>query len=144
MLESPCPHTNLSKRRIAVRSWRPFEIAYRRKHAFEYSDPMRSRSTSASDGAIPRWTFFSNHAHVLICIAQEADVRLSDLAGQVGIGERAIHRIVHDLIDAGYVQVRKEGRRNVYEIDLDRPLRHPLESHRHLRTVVAPLLETRS
>lgn len=105
---------------------------------------MHSRSTSVPDAAIPAWTFFSNHAHVLICIARNPDVRLSDLAGQVGIGERAIHRIVHDLIDAGYVQVRKEGRRNVYEIDLDRSLRHPLESHRHLRAVIAPLLETGS
>lgn len=90
----------------------------------------------------PSWTFLTNHSHVLICIAQQPDVRLSEVARRVGIGERAVHRIVHELEDAGYITVIKEGRRNVYDIDLDRPLRHPLESHQHIRAVVAPLLAT--
>ena len=88
----------------------------------------------------PGWTFLTNHSHVLICIAQQPDVRLSEVARLVGIGERAVHRIVHELEDAGYLTVIKEGRKNVYEIDLDRPLRHPLESHQHIRAVVAPML----
>jgi DNA-binding IclR family transcriptional regulator len=87
------------------------------------------------------WTFFTNHAHVLICIARNPDVRLSEVAQLVGIGERAVHRIVHELEAAGYLTVNKEGRRNVYEIDVDRPLRHPLESHHHVRAVVAPLVD---
>jgi DNA-binding IclR family transcriptional regulator len=91
----------------------------------------------------PGWTFLTNHSHVLICIAQRPDVRLSEIARLVGIGERAVHRIIHELEDAGYLTVTKEGRRNTYVIDLDRPLRHPLESHHHIRAVVAPLLQSK-
>lgn len=87
------------------------------------------------------WTFLSNHSHVLICIAQQPDIRLSEVALRVGIGERAVHRIVHELIEAGYVTVTKVGRRNVYDIDLDRPLRHPVEAGHDIRSVVAPLLK---
>ena len=86
------------------------------------------------------WTFLTNHAHVLICLARDPDIRLAELARLVGIGERATHRIVHELEAEGYLTVNKEGRRNVYEIDLDRPLRHPLESAHHLRTIVEPLV----
>lgn len=90
---------------------------------------------------LPAWTFLTNHAHVLICIAQDPDARLSDIATLVGITERATHRIVHELIDAGFVTAIKVGRRNRYTIDVDRPLRHPVESHHLLRTVFAPLLQ---
>ena len=86
------------------------------------------------------WTFFTNHAHVLICIAQQPDIRLSELSRLVGIGERAVHRIVHDLSDAGYLRAIKVGRRNVYEIDLDRPLRHRVEAAHRVRAVIEPLI----
>lgn len=89
----------------------------------------------------PAWTFFTNHAHVLICLAREPDLRLSQLADRVGIGERAVHRIVHDLVEAGYLELDKVGRRNHYRVDLDRPLRHRLESHQLLRAIVEPLLD---
>lgn len=92
--------------------------------------------------AIPPWTFLTNHAHVLVCIAQQADIRLSEIAERVGIGERAVHRIVHDLVDAGYLTAERVGRRNVYTVDLDRPLRHPLEAHQRIRAVVEPLVQT--
>ncbi len=88
----------------------------------------------------PTWTFFTNHAHVLICIAQQPDIRLSELSRLVGIGERAVHRIVHDLSDAGYLRAIKVGRRNVYEIDLDRPLRHRVEAAHRVRAVIEPLI----
>jgi DNA-binding IclR family transcriptional regulator len=96
-----------------------------------------------SDTPAPRtaWTFLTNHAHVLVCIAQDPDSRLATIASRVGITERAAHRIVHDLIAAGFVAVTKVGRRNRYTIDVDRPLRHPVESHHLLRTVFAPLLQ---
>jgi DNA-binding IclR family transcriptional regulator len=92
-------------------------------------------------GGRPGWTFLTNHAHVLICIARQPDIRLSEVADLVGIGERAVHRIVHELEASGFLTVTKEGRRNVYTIDLDRPLRHPLESHQHVRAVVAPIVD---
>lgn len=86
------------------------------------------------------WTFLTNHSHVLICIAKQPDIRLSEVARLVGIGERSVHRIVHDLESAGYLQVIKEGRRNIYRIDLDQPLRHPLESDHHVRAIISPLV----
>ena len=78
----------------------------------------------------PDWTFLSNHAHVLICIAQEPEIRLRDVAERVGITERAVQRIVADLEEGGYLSRSREGRRNRYEVHADRPLRHPVEAHR--------------
>lgn len=73
------------------------------------------------------WTFLTNHAHVLMCIARDPETRLRDVATDVGITERAAQRIVGELEDAGYLVRRREGRRNVYELRADRPLRHPLD-----------------
>jgi uncharacterized membrane protein len=87
------------------------------------------------------WTFLSNHAHVLVCVAKNSDVRLSEVAELVGVRERTVHRIVHDLIDAGYISVTKVGRNNVYSVDLDKPLRHPLEAEHNIQAIVAPLLK---
>lgn len=91
-----------------------------------------------------RWTFLTNHSHVLVCIAQEPDIRLSEVARQVGIGERAVHRIVHELCDAGYLKVVKKGRTNNYVIDLDRPLRHPLEADHDVRSIIQPLVRKKT
>ncbi len=76
------------------------------------------------------WTFLSNHSHVLVCIARNPEVLLRDVAGQVGITERAVQRIVSDLEQAGYLTRGRSGRRNHYTIDRTLPLRHPLEAHR--------------
>lgn len=73
------------------------------------------------------WTFLSNHAHVLILIGRDGDLRMRDLAERVGITERAVHRIVKDLADAGYIRVTREGRRNHYDVHRSSPLRHPVE-----------------
>lgn len=86
------------------------------------------------------WTFLTNHAHVLICITQQPDVRLSEVAQLVGIQERTVHRIVHELCDVGYLTVTREGRKNTYTINLDKPLRHPLEAHHNIHEIVAPLI----
>jgi hypothetical protein len=76
---------------------------------------------------VPDWTFLTNHAHVLLCVARDPGVRHRDLAVQVGITERAAQRIVADLVDAGYLTATRDGRRNRYELHRDLPLRHPLE-----------------
>ena len=89
--------------------------------------------------AVPRWTFLTNHAHVLICIAQDPEIRLAEIARKVGIGERAVHGIVHELVEAGYVELSKIGRHNVYRARLDRPLRHPLEAGHQIIEVFGPL-----
>lgn len=71
----------------------------------------------------------TNHAHVLICLAKDAEVTLREAAEQVGITERATYRIVNELVEEGVVKKTRKGRRNHYEIQLDLPLRHPLEQH---------------
>ncbi len=75
------------------------------------------------------WTFLSNHAHVLFLLSDNPDLRMRDIAVKVEITERAVQRIIHDLVEEGYLVVQKEGRRNHYEPQLDTFLRHPLESN---------------
>ena len=75
------------------------------------------------------WTFLTNHSHVLLCIEENPDVLMREVAAQVGITERAAQRIVSELVDAGYLSHEKVGRRNRYEVHPDLPLRHPLEDH---------------
>ena len=84
----------------------------------------------ADTGTRSRWTFLTNHAHVLMCLAEEADVRGRDIAERVGITERAAQAIVADLVADGYVTRSREGRRNRYQVHPDAPLRHPLD-HDH-------------
>jgi DNA-binding IclR family transcriptional regulator len=91
------------------------------------------------DTDIPSWTFLTNHAHVLLCIAQDPEIRLVDMARLVGIGERAVHSIVTDLVEAGYVIRNKLGRNNVYEVRLNRPFRHPLEADHNIAEIFRPL-----
>ena len=75
------------------------------------------------DGSPSRWTLLTNHAHVLVCIDREPDIRLIDLAQQVGVRERSAHRILTELVEAGYVSRERRGRRNVYTINRDMPFR---------------------
>ncbi|MEN0065753.1 MAG: MarR family transcriptional regulator [Myxococcota bacterium] len=85
------------------------------------------------------WTFLSNHAHVLVLLCREPDLRMRDIAGRVRITERAVQRIVHDLVEEGYLHVRKEGRRNHYDINYAAHLRHPLEEGVTIRQFLAGL-----
>ena len=85
------------------------------------------------------WTFFTDHAHVLLCVARDPDMRLRDLALEVGITERAAQRIVRDLADADYITRLRCGRRNRYTSHLERPLRHRLEAHRAIGDVIGIL-----
>jgi MarR family len=70
----------------------------------------------------PTWSFLTNHARVLLCIARDPGVRLRELGDRVGITERAAHRIVDELVDAGYISRTRTGRRNRYEIQRALPL----------------------
>ncbi len=70
----------------------------------------------------PGWAFLSNHAQVLVCIARDPGVRLRDIGERVGITERAAHRIVVELADAGYITRERNGRRNHYTINAHLPL----------------------
>ena len=98
------------------------------------------------------WTFLSNYAHVLVCLAENPDARLRDVAERVGITERTAQRLISHLDEAGILERVKAGRRNRYLIDTGEHLRHPLESHcsvgELLKMVLSPsrfeLLEDRS
>ena len=88
------------------------------------------------------WTFLTNHAHALLCIAREPGIRLRDIAECVGITERAAHRIVSELEVEGYLTRHRVGRRNFYEVHPEGSLRHPLEAGQNvgdlLRVLVGP------
>ena len=75
------------------------------------------------------WSFLTNHAHVLMCVSEDPDITVRDLALQVGITERAVMRIIGELDDAGVLDRTREGRRNHYEINQELHLRHPVEDH---------------
>lgn len=76
------------------------------------------------------WTFLTNHAHVLLCLAADPEARLRDVAVKVGITERAAQRILADLQADGYVTAKRVGRRNHYILHPEIPLRHPIEEHK--------------
>ena len=83
------------------------------------------------------WTFLTNHAHVLLCIAKNPEVRMRDVAVDVGVTERAVQRIVTELEAAGYLRREREGRRNRYQVRTGLPLRHPIERHREVAALIA-------
>ncbi|MGM0555219.1 MAG: helix-turn-helix transcriptional regulator [Myxococcota bacterium] len=87
-----------------------------------------------------KWTFFTNHAHVLFCLADRPQIRLREVADKVGITERAVQRIVADLRDEGYIEIEKQGRRNHYKIRRGEHLRHDIESHCTLEDILTDVL----
>jgi DNA-binding IclR family transcriptional regulator len=90
------------------------------------------------------WTFLTNHAHVLLCIARDPGVRLRDVAADVGITERAAQRIVADLEAGGYLERARQGRRNSYRLHPELPLRHPLEHDHPIGDILRVLTTARS
>ena len=87
------------------------------------------------------WTFLTNHAHVLICLSRDPEMLMRDVATAVGITEGAVRRIVAELDAADYLTRTRKGRRNVYEVDLDRPLRHPLEREHSIGELLSLMAE---
>ena len=87
------------------------------------------------------WTFLSNYAHVLVCLADDPTARMRDVAERVGITERAAIRIVKNLEEAGVLSRQREGRRNRYRINMDKALRHPLESRSTVGSLLTMLRE---
>ena len=73
------------------------------------------------------WRFLSNHTQVLICLHRDPNARFRDIGQSVGITERAAQRIVADLIESGYVERERAGRRNRYSINTDIAMRHPAQ-----------------
>jgi DNA-binding MarR family transcriptional regulator len=83
------------------------------------------------------WTFLSNHAHVLVAISQNPEVRLREIAALVGITERSASSIVSELESSGFLQRHKVGRNNRYLVTANSPLRHRLEEHRSVHDLLA-------
>jgi DNA-binding MarR family transcriptional regulator len=78
----------------------------------------------SSNGETKTWTFLTNHTQVLLCLARDPDMRLRDVADSVGVTERAAQRIVAELVEAGYLERSRVGRRNHYTVNRDHAMRH--------------------
>ena len=78
---------------------------------------------------LPKWTFLTNHFHVLIQLHSNPSLVLREVARQIGITERAVQRIISDLEEGNIIERQRVGRKNHYRINLEEPLRHPLESN---------------
>jgi hypothetical protein len=105
---------------------------------FIHCGNLPARSEKQENGR--KWTFLSNYAHVLVCLAEDPAARMRDVSDQVGITERAVIRIVKHLEEAGVLTKQREGRRNRYRIDMEKPLRHPLEAHGTVGSLLTMLL----
>jgi predicted ArsR family transcriptional regulator len=104
---------------------------------------MEATVPASTGEARHSWTFLTNHAHVLLAIAKDPELRIRDVAADVGITERAAQRILHDLVAANYVERHRHGRRNSYRLKLDRPLRHPIEAAHTVGELIAVLCSER-
>ena len=93
---------------------------------------------------MPAWSFLTNHARVLVCIAHDPGVRLRDIATALGITERSAYGIVADLTEGGYVVKHKDGRRNRYQIQPHRPLREAVTQERTIGEVLHVLVESKT
>jgi hypothetical protein len=90
---------------------------------------------------VTTWSFFTNHARVLICISGDPGLRLRDLAATLDITERSAYGIVTDLVEAGYVVKEKDGRRNRYRVQAQLPLPEPVTRERTIGEVLGVLVD---
>jgi DNA-binding IclR family transcriptional regulator len=90
----------------------------------------------SSSESTQTWRFLSNHSQVLLCVARDPDMRFRDIAEVVGITERATQRIVGDLIQAGYVEREKVGRRNRYHLNTGMEMRHAAQAGHEIGELV--------
>jgi predicted ArsR family transcriptional regulator len=94
--------------------------------------------------AAPTWSFLTNHAQVLLCIAHDPGIRLREIGEAVGITERAAHRIVVELAEAGYISRTRNGRRNRYTIQSHLPVPDPVAREQKIGDLLAVLARQRS
>lgn len=86
------------------------------------------------------WRFVTSHTQVLLCIARNPEIRIRDVADLIGITERAAQRIIADLVEAGYVERKRVGRRNHYLVKTDLKMRHPLQQTHEIGELLDLLL----
>jgi len=101
-------------------------------------DGARKQGVAVED-AHRSWTFLTNHAHVLLCVSTGEPLTARELALRIGITERSVQAILTDLTDEGYLKKSKVGRRNVYEINPEGKLRHPIEASHSVGELIAAL-----
>jgi DNA-binding IclR family transcriptional regulator len=95
-----------------------------------------------AENTAPGWAFLTNHARVLVCIGHDPGVRLRDIGERVGITERAAHRIVAELVGAGYITRKRNGRRNRYTINVHLPLPDAIAREQSVGALLEILTET--
>ena len=100
-----------------------------------------ARLLCVAENTAPGWTFLTNHAQVLVCIARDPGIRLRDIGERVGITERAAHRIVVELAGAGYITRGRNGRRNYYTVNPDLPLPDPIAREQNIGELLAILTD---
>ena len=98
-----------------------------------------SSGSTGTVRAVADFAFLTSHGKTLLLIADDPRIRIRDIAGRLGVTERAGQRIVADLARAGYVERRREGRRNLYSIRTDLPLGLPLPRDVEIGALVAVL-----
>ena len=91
---------------------------------------------AAQEQRSTHWTFLTNHFHILVVLSREPTLRISDMAIQVGITQRAVQRILSELTADGVLEIEKDGRRNIYTINRDKQLRHPLENQHSIGSLL--------
>lgn len=89
------------------------------------SPPPTPDGSGGAGARRPAWTFLTNHGHVLLAVAQSQDMKVAEIAAQVGITARATLTILRDLEDAGYLTRHRVGRRSHYTVDAHQHFRHP-------------------
>ncbi len=85
------------------------------------------------------WTFFTNYGHVLFLVSQNPRITSKDMALQIGITERAVQKIIHDLEADGFVKIRKNGRNNEYKVNGRKKLRHNIEQGCQIQELIATI-----
>ena len=98
--------------------------------AVSRSPVLENAPAASGDDSLTRWTFLTNHAHVLALLHEDPEKVLREVAAEVGITERAVQRIIRELEAGGFIERERVGRQNRYRVLVDQPLRHPVEAHR--------------
>lgn len=97
------------------------------------------RYEPGSEESSGSWNFLTNHAHVLVALYRDPDLRQRDIARLVGITEGAVQRILNELEQTGYLSIERVGRRNHYEVNTQVELRHPLDAGHNVGQVLESL-----
>lgn len=89
------------------------------------------------------WNFFTNHGHIVFLLGFHRDITLREVASEVGITERAVQKIVADLVKGGFVKVKKEGRNNHYTVVGRKKLKHQIEKNCKLEDLIKLIGQSR-